>query len=104
MLHVAGYSGSAGDSLIYVGGDPTSVHNGQMFSTPDKDNDHASYSCAVKYASGWWYNACWYSSLTGIYTAPSFSWYSLNDLGFEYYGTLRATRMTIRPNVTLRIS
>ena len=42
-LNVAGYSENAGDSLTY--------HNGQPFSTKDRDNN---CNCAVTYSGAWW--------------------------------------------------
>ena len=33
------------------------------FSTPDKDSE----SCAQRYKSGWWFNACFHGNLNGQY-------------------------------------
>ncbi|XP_052800828.1 angiopoietin-1-like [Mya arenaria] len=65
-LEVCGYSGSAGDALDYDG-DDTWIHNGQEFSTRDKDNDKASGSCANIYEGGWWFNECFGAFLNGKY-------------------------------------
>ena len=61
-LQVAGYSGTAGDSII-------NSHNinGMPFSTRDRDNDLAHYNCAQSWKGGWWYNRCMHSQLNGIY-------------------------------------
>ena len=61
-LQVAGYSGTAGDSI-------SGSHslNGMAFTTPDRDNDLNSGNCARYYKGGWWYNSCMYSQLNGIY-------------------------------------
>ena len=66
-LQVAGYNGTAGDSILYGSG----VDNldGMAFSTPDRDNDmHSGVNCAqIWKGGGWWYNACMASQLNGIY-------------------------------------
>ena len=61
-LSVSGYqsASTAGDSLTY--------HNGQKFSTPDRDNDAWGLDhCAVYFHGPWWHNSCYYSLLTGKY-------------------------------------
>ncbi|XP_067940679.1 microfibril-associated glycoprotein 4-like isoform X2 [Watersipora subatra] len=51
-LHVAGYTGNAGDSLIVP-------HNGKKFSTFDNDNDENDSEGA------WWYKNCHFSNPNG---------------------------------------
>ncbi|XP_041365928.1 fibrinogen-like protein 1 [Gigantopelta aegis] len=58
-LSIKGFNGTAGDSLSY--------HNGMKFSAMDKDNDDWWTSCSRKDRSGWWFKACHYSSLNGLY-------------------------------------
>ena len=60
-LTVSGYTGTAGNSLTY--------HNGQKFTTKDKDNDSHNYNCAIYAHGGWWFNGCSHSNLNGIYQA-----------------------------------
>lgn len=61
-LTVGGYQGTAGDSLNY--------HNSMMFTTRDRDNDnHSGLQCADFRRGAWWYNACSYSNLNGLYLA-----------------------------------
>ena len=48
-LNVGGFTGNAGDSLVY--------HNGQRFSTFDRDNDSDDswyYNCAKEFKGAWW--------------------------------------------------
>ncbi|XP_076106899.1 microfibril-associated glycoprotein 4-like [Mytilus galloprovincialis] len=63
-LNVAGYSGNAGDSLDY--------HNGQAFTTKDRDNDQLKSvklknNCGIYRQGAGWYKACAYSNLNGLY-------------------------------------
>ena len=61
-LNIAGYTGTAGDSLTYS--------NGMQFSTKDKDNDQWSGgNCASSsHCHGaWWYDDCSDSNLNGLY-------------------------------------
>ncbi|GBM79564.1 Techylectin-5A [Araneus ventricosus] len=60
-LHIGGYSGDAGDSMI-------GSHNNNKFSTKDQDNDNeANQSCSQLYKGGWWYGACHAANLNGLY-------------------------------------
>ncbi|KAK3579681.1 hypothetical protein CHS0354_000061 [Potamilus streckersoni] len=63
-LKISGYSGVAGDSMY--------LHNGNKFSTRDKDNDLVGYSCAKTFFGGWWYNYCHQSNLNGLYGSVKF--------------------------------
>ena len=105
-LSVSGYryqttSTAAGDSLTTNG---HGNHNGQRFSTPDRDNDDAtnSFHCAMHYHGPWWHRRCYYSVLTGKYytsggprsSAPhGVIWSSWK--GHQY--SLRVAEMKIRP-------
>ena len=64
-LKVAGYSGTAGDSLIYPPYHQYTISNNMQFSTPDSDNDRWTPSCAAAYNSGWWFNMCFGGNLNG---------------------------------------
>ncbi|CAG2188389.1 unnamed protein product [Mytilus edulis] len=53
-------------------GNGLSIHNGQAFTTKDKDNDPWTYrpykaNCAIYSQGGWWYKNCAYSNLNGVY-------------------------------------
>ena len=67
-LPVAGYSGDAGDPLRVTYSSWFKA-NGQMFSTPDSDNDRCPCSCAGQRSNGWWYNYCSTSFLNNMGTA-----------------------------------
>ena len=58
-LNIAGYTGTAGDSLTYS--------NGMQFSTKDRDNDGNSGNCAAAYGGAGWFNNCYYADLNGRY-------------------------------------
>jgi len=70
-LQVAGYSGNAGYDAF-----GSSQHNGQMFSTYDRDNDlHSSSHCAASHGGGFWYGrACSRCNVNG---ASHFYWRGL---------------------------
>ena len=97
-LSVSGYQNvsTAGDSLTYP-------HNGQRFSTPDRDNDvRSTLHCAVTHHGPWWHRYCYHSLLTGKYytsggpktSAPhGIIWYRWKG----WYYSLRVAEMKIRP-------
>ena len=102
-LSVSGYQNvsTAGDALTAGKYGP---HNGQRFSTPDRDNDVTDkYHCAVYFHGPWWHRACYDSLLTGKYytsgehitpSSPSgIIWWSFR--GRHY--SLRVAEMKIRP-------
>ncbi|XP_005091657.2 fibrinogen C domain-containing protein 1 [Aplysia californica] len=95
QLHVDGYTGTAGDSLLY--------HNKMAFSTEDADNDLHERHCAAENKGGWWYRSCFSSQLNGIYHtawyrqnsyADGIAWYTLKD--DEFY-SLKKVEMKIKP-------
>ena len=48
LLHISGFTGTAGDAMDY--------HNGMKFSTRDRDNDNWNKNCADETEGGWWYD------------------------------------------------
>ena len=97
ILSVSGYqsASTARDSLAY--------HNGQKFSTPDRDNDaHCCVHCAAYNHRPWWHNSCYYSLLTGKYYTSGGPRSSLprgiiwSGWKGPYY-SLRVAEMKIRP-------
>lgn len=61
-LYVQSYNAS-----FSTGGDALEVHNGQKFTTRDRDNDRSRDNCAVRYHGAWWYKQCYESNLNGRY-------------------------------------
>lgn len=45
--------------------DGLAYHDEQYFSTPDSDNDNYYDNCAEFFQTGWWFNRCYNSKLTG---------------------------------------
>ncbi|GFT22626.1 techylectin-5A [Nephila pilipes] len=92
--HISNYSGNAGESML-------ERHNNRKFSTIDQDNDdHKEISCALRYKGGWWYGACYYANLNGLYLrGPHESLENgVNWKTFKgYYESLDSTEMKIRP-------
>lgn len=74
-LSIKGYSGTAGDSLMY--------HNNKCFSTVDSDHDTFVFgNCAQSDQGAWWYANCAYSNLNGLYkgrpqtTVTGMAWFN----------------------------
>ncbi|XP_028286674.1 microfibril-associated glycoprotein 4-like isoform X2 [Parambassis ranga] len=94
ILQVSGFTdGGAGDSLA--------SHNGQKFSTFDKDQDLWPDNCARKYVGAFWYNTCHHANPNGIYRWGADN--SLFAVGVEWFYwkgndySLKTISMKIRP-------
>ncbi|XP_068730155.1 ryncolin-2-like [Montipora capricornis] len=90
QLSLGNYSGTAGDSLAY--------HRGQAFSTKDRDNDQTGVNCALGNKGAWWYNACDYSNLNGLYLngkidGSGMKWYHWKKNAYS----VKRSEMKIRP-------
>ena len=97
-LSVSGYqsASTAGDSLT--------SHNGQRFSTPDRDNDIWGNGdhCAVDFHGPWWHFGCYFSLLTGKYYTSGGPWntapHGVIWIHWKgHYYSLRYADMKIRP-------
>ncbi|XP_052873621.1 ficolin-2-like [Anopheles cruzii] len=94
LLKIAGYAGTAGDSLSEL--------KGMKFTTIDADNDIWEKNCALHYTGAWWYNQCHKSNLNGQYLkgetkefATGMVWQTFR--GYHY--ALKSAKMMIRSNV-----
>jgi len=65
QLHARGYSGTAGNSLLYDS--PGGYVDGMKFSTWDRDNDLSTLHCVSCCGGPWWHNSCTRSALNGKY-------------------------------------
>ncbi|GFO40639.1 tenascin-r [Plakobranchus ocellatus] len=70
-LRLGNYDETAGDALKY--------HNGQAFSTFDRNNGPSTRNCAKYYSGAWWYHGCHNSNLNG-------KWKTRHDKGPRWYG------------------
>ncbi|XP_067932185.1 fibrinogen C domain-containing protein 1-A-like [Watersipora subatra] len=95
VLHVSGYSGTAGDSL--------SVHSSLKFTTLDHDNDlELKSNCASLYHGAWWYKDCHISNLNGNYHNGAHKTYAdgVNWNTWKgYHESLKTTEMKFRPQL-----
>lgn len=61
-LRVANHSGNSSDGM--------GPQNGMRFSTPDRDHDNSSLSCATMFSGGWWFKDCLptpHANLNGVF-------------------------------------
>lgn len=104
-LRIGDYSGNAGDAM-------SPYHDNMKFSTTDEDNDEWNMHCAQKDQSGWWFRACGFASLNGVYIhngkanmSPDglikgiiwFQW--KNDYGYS----MKRTEMKLKPRVQVKV-
>ncbi|KAL9989406.1 hypothetical protein ACROYT_G003953 [Oculina patagonica] len=91
QLKLGTYSGTAGDSLGY--------HDGASFSTKDRDNDEwLNTSCALTRQGAWWYKACAYSNLNGLYVSGQTSDQGMQWFEWKHYSeSVKRSEMKIRP-------
>ncbi|KAH3754804.1 ficolin-2-like [Dreissena polymorpha] len=99
-LHLAGYTGDAGDCLLTACYGYGHVHSGQSFSTFDRDNDRDSNCCACVFVGGWWFNDCFNAYLNGKYFkekdsmpyGKGINWFKIN----EWSTSLKFVQMSMR--------
>ncbi|XP_078804279.1 angiopoietin-1 isoform X2 [Oryzias latipes] len=94
-LYLRGYSGTAGKQ--------SSLNpHGAGFSTRDQDNDNCDHcKCALMLTGGWWFDACGFSNLNGIYYTVGHNIRKLNGIKWHHFRgpsySLRSTSMMVRP-------
>jgi len=93
-LHVSGYSGDAGDGLLYTGQNMVGYLDGMKFSTYDQSNDQCgSGSCSqVNGNGGWWFNCCRWCCLTCDASGYNYVW--MTNPSDD--GDLQVSRMMIK--------
>ncbi|XP_037642160.1 angiopoietin-4 [Sebastes umbrosus] len=94
-LYLRGYSGTAGRQSSLAS-------HGTGFSTRDQDNDNCDHCrCALMLTGGWWFDACGFSNLNGIYYAVGHNIRKLNGIKWHHFRgpsySLRSTSMMVRP-------
>ena len=90
-LNIAGYTGTAGDSLGY--------QNGAQFSAKDRDNDLKSdENCAVRWKGGWWFKVeyCFATHLNGLHRSGLRHWQGVVWNGFHNGISLKYAQMKLR--------
>ncbi|KAF1392160.1 hypothetical protein PFLUV_G00049680 [Perca fluviatilis] len=94
-LYLRGYSGTAGRQSSLT-------THGTGFSTRDQDNDNCDHcKCALMLTGGWWFDACGFSNLNGIYYTVGHNIRKLNGIKWHHFRgpsySLRSTSMMVRP-------
>ncbi|ALC39860.1 maker546 [Drosophila busckii] len=98
LLGVGEYDGNAGNALD--GGDGYSAKN-MKFSTPERDNDKYDYfNCASAFASGWWWNDCFWCNPNGVYVNTETDEYNFLSIKWDAWQKepMKFVHMMIRPN------
>ncbi|XP_053286538.1 angiopoietin-4 [Pleuronectes platessa] len=94
-LYLRGYSGTAGRQSSLT-------THGTSFSTRDQDNDNCDHcKCALMLTGGWWFDACGFSNLNGMYYSLGHNIRKLNGIKWHHFRgpsySLRSTAMMVRP-------
>nr|XP_053650575.1 microfibril-associated glycoprotein 4-like [Cherax quadricarinatus] len=104
-LHVAGYSGTAGDALGNEGKPDNFTADGMMFTTRDSDHDTSREINCAKYwkIGGWWFNRCSWANLNGPYKESGdgigINWHMWRNKQY-----LKSSSIMIRPSKSLETS
>ena len=82
-LHVDQFIGGNGGNAFMYTSNPDHLHNGQQFSTHDRDNDIDDGSCGEKFKSGFWFADCWRINPNGLYRPNT---QCVDTIGFDCIG------------------
>ncbi|CAG5126891.1 unnamed protein product [Candidula unifasciata] len=88
IITIGGFSGNVFDSMSY--------HNGNKFSTFDRDNDPSDHNCAVNNHGAWWYNSCYMANLNGTWGVSNNTGISWHFTYYDKWTNLSFTEMKIR--------
>ncbi|KAM4623533.1 microfibril-associated glycoprotein 4-like [Polymixia lowei] len=94
-----GYQLNSGNFIKGAAGDALKIHNGQKFTTIDKDQDTHASNCARLCYGAFWYQACCLANPNGIYawgeatSATGAQWSTYRGLTYS----LKTITMKIRP-------
>ena len=72
------------------------MHNGQMFSTKERDNDTWNKNCAESYKGGWWYKSCYGANINALYLSNKSREDSMNWYTWKKFQSMKTTSMMIR--------
>ena len=75
-------------------------HNGQVFSTKERDNDKWKKNCAKSYKGGWWYNSCYNTNINGFYLGNKSGHTSMCWMPWKKYQSMKRASMMIRIQFT----
>ena len=72
-------------------------HNGNAFSTKDRDNDtNKSTNCAANYKGGWWYESCHEVNINGQYLGNKVDNHGMRWHTFKGSQSMKTTSMMMR--------
>jgi len=72
-------------------------HNGNAFTTQDRDNDVVRReNCAVKYKGAWWYNSCYAVNINGLYVGNKVDNAGMGWSKFKGNQSMKTTSMMMR--------
>ncbi|KAI4898804.1 hypothetical protein NFI96_029820, partial [Prochilodus magdalenae] len=98
---VVGLLDSSSCRTSSVESDSLTYHNGQKFSTYDKDQDSSTTNCARTYLGAFWYSNCHYANPNGIYLGgDDKTFFAIGNVWYHWKGFesgLKAITMKIRP-------